>query len=497
MALIAGGGQVLAFAPWGWWFVQPAALLALLLSLPPKASADGRPIRTAAWQGFWFGLGWFGSGLWWLYISLHDFGGLPPPLAGLALLGLFAFLALYPAGALALWVGLRPRLKPRWAAISFASCWLLGELARATWWTGFPWIATGYAHTAGLWSVWAPWIGVYGIGFLAAWMAAAGLDVRDRRWGLALWPLAVAVGGWGLPQEFTESQGTVSLTLLQPNVAQAQKFDPVWMDRQFDALLLQIEAAPTGVVITPESVLPVPLSLMTPEQQDRVARASQGRALLLGSFRGSYAEGWVNSLLGFQEGQAVYAYGKRHLLPFGEFIPPGFGWFVRALNIPMDDQETGRHQQPWVVGGQRLRPLICYEDLFGEDVVASALDGPDAATIWVNASNLAWFGPRVIQDQHLQFSQMRALEFQRPIVRSTNTGATAWVDHRGVIRARLPAEVSGQLSVTPEGRLGVTPYARWLATLGLAPLWAVALLPLGGVWRRRAKNPPGRPVARP
>ena len=144
------------------------------------------------------------------------------------------------------------------------------------------------------------------------------------------------------------------------------------------------------------------------------------------------------------------------------------------MNIPLDDQARGHSSAPFEVAGQRLRPLICYEDLFGEDIAASVL-GPQGATVFVNASNLAWFGPRMVQDQHLQFSRMRALELQRPVVRATNTGATAVVDHRGQVTHRLPAAVVGRLEAEVEGRQGATPYARWVAAAGLRPLWALAL----------------------
>ena len=125
----------------------------------------------------------------------------------------------------------------------------------------------------------------------------------------------------------------------------------------------------------------------------------------------------------------------------------------------------------------------CFEDLFGEDMVQS-LVGADAATILVNVSNLAWFGPRLVQDQHLQFSQMRALEFERPVIRSTNTGATAVVDHHGRVAARLPPLVAATLDAKVEGRIGETPYARWLAAAGLWPL-AVAAAALLLALRRR------------
>ncbi len=184
--------------------------------------------------------------------------------------------------------------------------------------------------------------------------------------------------------------------------------------------------------------------------------------------------------------EPAYHYGKRHLLPFGEFVPPGFKWFVDLMHIPIGDQARGKSIAPLAVGGQRVRPVICYEDLFAEDMVDSVV-GEQPATVFANATNLAWFGPRMVQDQHLQFSRMRALEFQRPMVRATNTGITGVVDHRGVLTARLPSETEGVLETEVHGRIGVTPYARWLSALGLWPLAAAALaLLLLGRGRRSA-----------
>ena len=490
LAALAGGLHALAFSPTEAWWLQPLALAALF----------GLAWQASPWQaarlGAAFGLAWMGVGLWWLYVSLHEFGGLVPPLAVGALLLLGAFLALYPAAALMLAAHGR-RHAPAWAwPAVWAAAWLLGELARAQWFTGFPWIASGYAHTVGPWAAWAPWVGVYAIGALSAWWAAALVQAWRVRASRPLWlPTGLVLVGLMLPSAFTQGAGTLTVTLLQPNVPQSQKFDPALIGRNLDALLTQIERSPEGLVLTPESVLPLPLAFVPEDAQQRLSAASQRRAVMVGTFLGSDAEGWVNSLTGWQGGEMRYTYGKRHLLPFGEFIPPGFEWFVRRLGIPMDDQARGEHQRPWVVEGQRLRPLICYEDLFGEDIVGSAVEGPDAATVFVNASNLAWFGRWMVQDQHLQFSQMRALEFQRPVVRSTNTGATAHVDHLGRVRARLEPVTEGSLTAIVEGRVGSTPYARWLAATGLWPLWVWALvlavaLPLGFRWRSSRVSAP-------
>jgi apolipoprotein N-acyltransferase len=399
---------------------------------------------------------------------MHQFGGIPWVLAALAVALLAASLSGYYALALG--------LTARWVApgrrrlLALVPAWLLAELARATWFSGFPWIASGYAHAVGPLAGWAPWVGVYGICALGALAAAGLLFARQRDWAWAAPALLLPLAGLVLPQGFTTPAGRLAVSLVQPSIPQDQKFDPARFAANLETLARLVASAQGQVVITPESVMPVPLSELDATTLSHLSRPD--RPALLGGFLGNAEVGYVNSVVALG---TDYSYGKRHLLPFGEFIPPGFGWFIRAMNIPLDDQARGDHQRPWAVAGQKLRPLICYEDLFGEDIVHSAT-GPEAATVFVNVSNLAWFGTLMIQDQHLQFSQMRALEFQRPVVRSTNTGATAVVDHLGRVTARLAPLERGVLEATVEGRDGSTPYARWLAALGLWPLWSLALL---------------------
>ena len=160
------------------------------------------------------------------------------------------------------------------------------------------------------------------------------------------------------------------------------------------------------------------------------------------------------------------------------------------MKIPIGDQQRGQSIEPFTLAGQRVRPLICYEDLFGEDIAASVV-GDGAATVLANVTNLAWFGATMVQDQHLQFSRMRALELQRPVVRATNTGASAVVDHRGRVGARLPPLVEGALEASVDGRVGATPYARWLAEWGLWPLAlaGAAIVGAGTRARRRGTAP--------
>eukprot|EP01035_Chromulina_nebulosa_P067617 gene67617-92620_t len=191
------------------------------------------------------------------------------------------------------------------------------------------------------------------------------------------------------PAEFTRSTGQISVSLLQPNVAQDLKFDPERMAANMAALEARLHAARGELVVTPESVVPLTQDQLDPAYWQRLTQPfRQGRqAALVGIFLGNEQVGYVNSLVGVAPGLAPgaeYTYGKRHLLPFGEFIPPGFRWFVDLMNIPLGDQAHGTRTEPFVVAGQRLRPLICYEDLFGEDFAASMV-GPQAATVLVNA----------------------------------------------------------------------------------------------------------------
>jgi apolipoprotein N-acyltransferase len=153
------------------------------------------------------------------------------------------------------------------------------------------------------------------------------------------------------------------------------------------------------------------------------------------------------------------------------------------MHIPLGDFNRGALGQPsMVVQGQRLAPNICYEDLFGEELAARFGDAALSPTVFVNVSNLAWFGDTVAVDQHLAISRMRTLEFQRPFVRATNTGATAILDHQGRTVAALPYLTVGALVGEVQGRVGVTPFAWWAARFGLWPLWWFSLGVLAWAW---------------
>jgi apolipoprotein N-acyltransferase len=499
-ALTAGSLHALSLSISHAWWLQ-------LLTLAVLAYVTaGETARRAAWLAWMFSTAWLTSGLWWLFISMHQFGNLPPVLAAAAVLLLAAALSIYYALAFALWARLRPSAGGfggvLFQALSWSACWLLAELARATLLTGFPWIASGYAHVSGPLSAWAPWVGVYGLCALAALVAfsmATWVHVPVCRRHAALLSgigLGILALGMWLPCQFTRSTGTLTVSLLQTNVAQDLKFDPSYMGANLLALTEQVHSAKGQLVLTPESVVPLSYDDLSIDFWQELQRpfTDAPRGALVGIFLRNAQGGYVNSMVGFSKQADQYHYGKRHLLPFGEVIPPGFGWFVRMMNIPISDQARGQSTAPFEVAGQRIRPLICFEDLFGEDM-ADSMVGPGAATVLANASNLAWFGHLMVQDQHLMFSQMRALEFQRPVVRATNTGSTAVVDHRGEVVARLPALTRETLESQVEGQTGETPYARWLSRLGLWPLWLTAVVGLLAPWAGRRLQRRVRPHA--
>lgn len=286
----------------------------------------------------------------------------------------------------------------------------------------------------------------------------------------------------------------MGLTLLQGNIPQDEKFVPgKGVEIALDWYGRQILDATTPLVVGPETAVPLLPDQLPPGYWEALLqRFGDGtdRAALLGIPLGTFEAGYTNSVIGLKGNQpTVYRYHKHHLVPFGEFIPPGFRWFVQMMNIPLGDFNRGAVGQPsfeWL--GQRFAPNICYEDLFGEELGARFIDPAKAPTVFVNVSNIGWFGDSLAIDQHLLISRMRALEFERPFVRATNTGATVVIDHHGHVTHALPRLTRGVLVGEVEGRSGLTPYAWWVSRWGLWPLWGLCALVVGvALWRRRRR----------
>ena len=275
----------------------------------------------------------------------------------------------------------------------------------------------------------------------------------------------------------------LTLALLQGNIPQDEKFQPgSGVPIALQWYREQLHSATAQLVVAPETALPLLPQQLPPgylQEIEAQYTAAQGtQAVLLGIPLGDLSLGYTNSVLGWQPGKsAPYRYDKHHLVPFGEFIPPFFRWFTQLMNIPLGDFSRGAVVQPPLVWrGERLAPNICYEDLFGEELGARFANPTSAPTVFVNLSNIGWFGDSLAIDQHLQISRMRTLEFERPMVRATNTGASAIIDHRGRVTHRHPSHQRGVLTGEVQGRGGaVTPYAWWVSRLGLWPLWLLGI----------------------
>jgi len=459
------------------WWLQILAMTVFLAVL--RSSTTAQQGFTMGWL---FATAWLCATFWWLYVSMHTYAGLPAVLTALAIVALAAALGLYYAFAAVLYWRLRGR-GPILAPLAFAALWIAAEMARGTWLTGFGWGAIAYAHADGPLALWIPWVGAYGVGALAAWLSAAVLEVMSSGWGLRAALATVLALGWlvpGLLPTWSTSTGSLSITLLQGNIPQDEKFQsgsgvPLALAWYGD----QLNRSATDLVVAPETAIPLlPQDLPEGYWEALMTRFSTpGQAALIGVPLGSMAQGYTNSVVGLAPGlQQVWRYDKHHLVPFGEFIPPMFMWFTRMMNIPLGDFNRGAvGQAPFDWKGQRLAANICYEDLFGEELGVRFEDPARAPTVLVNVSNIGWFGDTVATDQHLQISRMRALEFERPMVRATNTGATAIIDHTGRVAQSLPRTTRGVLVGTIEGRTGTTPFAWWVARFGLWPLWLLVI----------------------
>jgi apolipoprotein N-acyltransferase len=503
--LVLGSGMALAFTPW--LHRHAAALpglmaMAMVVALVAVLSRAARPGQ-GGWLLWGFATAWFTGDTAWLYVSLHKFGGLPSWLAVLSIVLLSGALALYMATAGALWV--RWRRGQWWGdAALFGALWCLAEVARALIFTGFPWASSGYAQVDTPLVALAPWLGVYGMGWVAATLSAALALAAVLRRGLVTAcmlvlgvMLALQASQMGGAGQWARPVGApLAVSLVQGNVPQNEKFEASFqiaaMGWHADAMLAQ----KSDLVMAPETVIPLlPEQLPDNFWPPLVRHFQQGQtAALFGVPLGSFKAGYTNSVVGISAGTVqqpggFYRYNKHHLVPFGEFIPWGFRWFVDLMQMPLGDFTRGPANAPsFEVKGQWVAPNICYEDLFGEDLAARFTQGPTPPpTILANVSNLAWFGEDVIIFQHLQIARLRSLEFQRPSLRATNTGATVVIDHRGQVVAMQPPNTRGVLQATVQGTQGLTPFARWAGPMGLWPLIAGALALLLALVRRPVK----------
>jgi apolipoprotein N-acyltransferase len=505
LAFLLGAITVVGFAPY-YMFPLPLVTLAGLFYLWSQA---GTP-RAAAFAGFAFGLGLFLFGVSWVYVSLHDFGSMPAPLAAIATLLFCVILALFPAGAGYACARVRASRAIRFGLLAPAA-WTLGEWMRGWVFTGFPWLATGYSQVpASPLAGYAPILGIYGVSLATA--ASAGLilvlgpratdkaeentAMRRSVFSLILHPsvfiiLALWAGGWALSQiAWTTPVGaTVNASLLQGNVDQDQKWRAERVRPTLEIYRLLVDSAPGELIILPETALPLFLGQVPQDYLSALATSARARGgdVLLGVPERTPGGEYFNSVVSLGS-SPQQAYRKSHLVPFGEFIPlrPVLGWIVSVLAIPLQDFSRGApDQRPLAVAGQRVAVNICYEDAFGEEIISQLPE----ATVLVNVSNVAWFGRSLAPRQHLQIAQARAIEAGRFMLRATNTGVTAVIGPRGDVLAAAPEFEIATVTYAVQGYGGATPYVRW-GNFAVVALCIALIATAGWLGRRATRSAP-------
>ncbi|HEY0335705.1 MAG TPA: apolipoprotein N-acyltransferase [Burkholderiales bacterium] len=475
-AFTLGAATVAGFAPL-YLFPVPIVTLALLLWLWRHAE---RPMRAAA-LGWWFGFGFFLTGVSWVYVSLHTFGAMPAPLAAFFTLLFCAYLALFPAATGYVFSALRVPLWLKLTVVAPAT-WTLTEWIRGWLFTGFPWIAMGYSQVPmSPFAGYAPVLGIYGLTFMtllsSALLVLLGEAMRrgahrsvstSARRTSRIAPAVVALvliytGGFGLKQiRWTTPIGEpITVALLQGNIPQDIKWTAEGLRTTLKRYRDLTLASDAKLIVLPETALPLFLRDVPAEYLADFAEHARRRGgdVLVGVPELLPSGDYYNSVISVGT-SPPQAYRKWHLVPFGEYIPlrPVLGWLVDVLAIPLQDFSRGSlDAQPLAIAGQRVAMNVCYEDAFGEEIIRPL----PQATLLVNVSNVAWFGHSIAPHQHLQISQARALETGRYMLRATNTGMTGVVDERGNIVEVAPQFTTASVRATAQGYTGATPYVRW------------------------------------
>jgi len=489
LIFISGALLPLAFAPLE---LFPLAFLTLIPLF--AAWLKGTP-KSGMISGFVFGLGMFGVGVSWVYVAIHDFGHSNIVVASLLTLLFVMVLSVMVAlvGYLA-----RKLLQTRQPTdalmllLWLPALWTLGEWFRGWFLTGFPWLSLGYSQIDSPLRGFAPILGVYGLSWLCA-VTAGGLLLLWHKRGQALpivLPLLVLVWGGGVllsTLSWTEPMGKpLRVTLIQGNVPQETKWDPAVIRARLEryAGLTQQHFGDSDLIIWPENAVTVFYSDIKEAFFDGLAedaRATNTDLILGVPLLDDDGVHYYTTMMSLGSHHSFYR--KRHLVPFGEFIPLGglLRGLINFFNLPMSSFSPGPHDQPPLqVAGHKVAATVCYEDAFGSEMI----DFLPEATLLVNGSNNAWYGDSLAPHQHLQISRMRAVETGRPMLRATTNGISALIDANGEILKRSQQFRTDVISSEIQPMQGATPYVRW----GNWPVVVLSLLLLLGVYWRGSRR---------
>lgn len=490
-AIIAGGLMPFAFSPYDWGLlgiVSPAILIWLLTKRSPKL---------AFLIGFCYGIGMFGLGVNWVYVSIHDYGYTSQTLAAFITTLFILFLSLYPAAMAALLNKYFPRNDIARCILAYPSFWVLFEMLRGWFLTGFPWLFVGYtqlgsalhgfAPIGGVWMV--SWFSICTAGTLSLiveyyYLSKDNNKLRNRFFIIFISIWAAAFGAskykWILP-----SDNGLEVALVQGNVPQLMRWDPVYVKNIVDtysALTDQITTA--NVVVWPEGAIPIPLPLSQPFFQ-QLNQSFSARNVALFSGLPTQLEDqthYYNSLIGV--GAAKGTYYKSHLVPFGEYVP--FESLLRGmiafLNLPMSSFVSGPSHQPLLTAFEyQFAPAICYEIAYPFYIQQISKKADFILTV----SNDTWFGTSIGPYQHLQIAQFRALETGKYVIRATNSGITAILNPDNQV---TETEVAKSFEATVfTGQVFQMYGQTWWVKFGVLTLLVLLPLPLIGAFYIRSK----------
>jgi len=472
------------FAPLGWYLLVPILLLPFLYVCLTQSSRD------AAKHGFWFGVGLFLTGTYWMYISVVVFGQAPVAIALFLMLGLVLLMSLF-LGLTGFLIGRLAGGEPWRLLLTAPAAWVAVEWLRGWFLTGFPWLGLGYSHIDSLLAGWAPVIGVYGMSALLVLSTAAvlvALLTRERQQWIAIAIVVLPwVGGGVLKSvEWTQPAGAAfTSTLIQGGISQDRK----WLAEQFQPTLdfyreETLRVPGSEIVVWPEVAIPS----VTDNVEGYIATLESdalrnGQSIVFGILERVYersGDAKIYNSVVLLDGDSRQVYRKRHLVPFGEYfpVPAEVREWMRMLNLPHSDLSSGSDVQPLLVAGNgnELATAICYEDAYG----AEQLYALPEASVLINVSNDAWFGDSIAPHQHLQIARMRALEVGRYVIRATNTGISAFIDSQGKVIKSGPQFKPVSLTANVEPRQGMTPYAH----TGNWPVIGLCLLLVAAFWLR-------------
>ncbi|WP_246058437.1 apolipoprotein N-acyltransferase [Litorilituus lipolyticus] len=494
LCLLAGLSLVFAYAPYSLWWLAFIAPLALI-----HAIKTAQTPKQAAKSGLYFAFGWFASGISWVHVSIDQFGGLPLFFSILLMVLLCLYLAIYPA--LASYLTKRLSKTSTVTLWLLPSLWLFTEFLRSIVLTGFPWLSLGYSQINSPLASYAPVIGEVGITFVILSFNVALYqliyflrlkqtqhhknDLIQATGVIALiTSLTIAVN---YPTWVKETGEELTVALIQGNIEQSIKWQP---EEEWPTMLKYLDLTRVNydadLIIWPESAVPA----LEPAVQEFLSTVNQSALLnkstiITGILNYNFeSKQYFNALITLgkkhSDDDLGYFYNhsnryyKNHLLPIGEFVP--FQEWLRPIaplfNLPQSSFSRGNYVQPNLIANDlAILPLICFEIAFPSQLAANLTQ---ETNIILTVSNDAWFGDSHGPHQHLDMARMRALEFGKPLLRSTNNGITATIDHLGNISGIIPQFEEAVLKANIKLVSGNTPYSQWPRLI----LWLMILIPL-------------------